>query len=132
MSEKRTIESLISTSGEEDWEGLPLFFEGKIIKRISKEEIQGWNQGQQRQPFQKKEAHSRKTKRSIVKVKQPSAPESFERECFSPPPSLKTIKTKLDDYDNNNIFQAFRTVNYLPAPSEELILPKLKSREEPK
>jgi hypothetical protein len=30
---------LISTSGEEEWDTLPFFYEGKIIKRISKEEI---------------------------------------------------------------------------------------------
>lgn len=60
MAEKSTIESLISTSGEDDLEGLPLFYEGQIVKRISKEEIQGWAQNQHSQPFHKKEADSRK------------------------------------------------------------------------
>lgn len=60
MCEKSTIESLISTSGEDDLEGLPLFYEGKIVKRISKEEIQGWAQNQYSQPFHKKEADSRR------------------------------------------------------------------------
>lgn len=60
MGDKSTIESLISTSGEDDLEGLPLFYEGKIVKRISKEEIQGWAQNHHSQPFHKKEADSRK------------------------------------------------------------------------
>jgi hypothetical protein len=70
MAETDTIDSLISTSGEE-WEGLPLFYEGKIVKRISKEEIQGWNQGQLQRPFQKIETHSRRGRRATVHVKQP-------------------------------------------------------------
>ncbi len=36
MGEKSTIESLISTSVDEDLDSLPLFNAGSIIKRISK------------------------------------------------------------------------------------------------
>lgn len=54
MVEKYTIESLISTSVEDDFDALPLFNEANIIKRISKEEIEGWSQTYNRQPFQKK------------------------------------------------------------------------------
>jgi len=39
MGEKNTIESLISTSVEDDFDTLPLFNEGSVIKKISKEEI---------------------------------------------------------------------------------------------
>lgn len=133
MTENHSIDSLISTSGEDDFEGLPLFYEGKIIKRISKEEIQGWTQNHPRQPFQKKEAHSRSGRRNIPRPKAPPVPESFERECTSPPPSLRVIKHKLNHYsDSPPLFQAFRTLQELPSTPEELVLPKVTLREEPK
>lgn len=130
MTEKGTIESLISTSGEEEWESLPLFYEGKIIKRISKEEIQGWIQSHP-QPFQKEQPRTRRTRRSIVLAKQPQPSENFDRDSSSPPPSLRSIKNKLTHYDNNqNLFKAFRTIQE-PCP-QEVSLPKVKGSEQPK
>jgi hypothetical protein len=78
MGEKSTIESLISTSGEDDFDSLPLFQEGKIIKRISKEEIQGWNQNHQRQAFQKKTIEIGKRKTSTQLKKHRGLAENFE------------------------------------------------------
>lgn len=52
MSELKTIDALIDTSGEDDLQGLEIFSEGKVVKRISKEEIEGWSQKHPRMPFQ--------------------------------------------------------------------------------
>ncbi len=69
---------------------IPLIVHGKFFKRISKEEIQGWNSGHPSQPFQKQNITNKIAQSKLRRIVPKQIPEKLETlECVNTLSSIK-------------------------------------------